>query len=420
MGMMNRSNALLNRTFLRVWAASLASGVAVTAHDTAATWAMNLMSPSGLFISLMASAASLPAFLFTLPAGALADAVREHRILRFANLWLAACAGGLALLGWAGELNPLLLLSGVFLLGAGFAISAPAWASLVPKLVTNEQLPSAMTLGGVQLNISGIIGPAVAGILLTKLGAPSVFALNAAGFLLVFASIPVTPTTSAGPSQTLKSMPRSVAETFLYTWRTQTVRRLVLRNSIFSFFVAVVPALAPILILRELRLDASSLGLVFTSMGIGSVLTAFFVLPWLRTRFSTETLMLISQVSLAGIYFLMSMVHHCAYCVVVMALAGASWTLAASEMWVLVQRALPDTIRGRVSALMMVLSQGGTTIGTIVWGLAAALTGTRLSLLAAAFGFLAVIGAMLLSRKPTFMGAASQTALTKVRPGLTA
>ena len=153
-------------------------------------------------------------------------------------------------------------------------------------------------------------------------------------------------------------MSRSVAETFRYTWRTQNVRRLLLRNSMFSFFVAVIPALAPVLILRELRLDASSLGLVFTSMGIGSVLTAFFVLPWPRTRFSTETLMLISQVSLAGIYFLLSIVHHCVYCLLVMGLAGASWTLAASEMWVLVQRALPDTIRGRVSGLMMVLAQG--------------------------------------------------------------
>jgi Transmembrane secretion effector len=55
---------------------------------------------------------------------AFADAFNEGRILRLANLWLAACAGALALLGWAGMLNPVLLLAGVFLLGMGFAYSA--------------------------------------------------------------------------------------------------------------------------------------------------------------------------------------------------------------------------------------------------------------------------------------------------------
>src|SRR6266404_8061770 len=191
-------SAFLNSVFVRIWLASLVSGTAVAAHETAATWMMNLMSPSGLFISLMASLASLPFFLFTLPAGAFADAFNEGRILRLANLWLAGCAGALALLGWAGMLNPVLLLVGVFFLGMGFAINAPAWASLVPQVVTDKELPSALTLSGVQLNITSILGPAVAGLLLTRVGAPVVFGLNAAGFLLVFTAIPALRKTSSG------------------------------------------------------------------------------------------------------------------------------------------------------------------------------------------------------------------------------
>src|SRR6267378_7502691 len=198
-------NALLNRTFRRIWLASLVSGTAVAAHETAATWTMNLMSPSGLFISLMASLASLPFFLFTLPAGALADAFNAGIILRLANLWLAGCAGALAFLGWAGILNPILLLVGVFVLGLGFAVNAPIWASLVPQLVTDQELPSALTLGGVQLNISGILGPALAGIILARLEAPFVFGLNAAGFLLVFIAVPALPRNGCDLGQTLIS-----------------------------------------------------------------------------------------------------------------------------------------------------------------------------------------------------------------------
>jgi len=190
-----------------------------------------------------------------------------------------------------------------------------------------------------------------------------------------------------------------MSSTFRYAGQTENLRNILLRNAIFSSFVVVIPALAPVLLLKELRLDASSLGLVFASMGVGSVLSAIFVIPWLRSRFSTDALMMIAQVTLAGVYVLMAMVHHCLYCLVPMALAGASWTLAASELWVIAQRAIPNSIRGRISALMMVLSQGAMTLGAIIWGLTAELAGTRLTLLTAAFLFLiTVLGSMLFSR----------------------
>ena len=225
------------------------------------------MSRSSLFISLMPSAASLPFFLFTLPGGALVDALSAGRIIRLANLWLAGCAGALALPGSAGLLNPILLLSGVFLLGLGFAINAPAWASLVPQVVIDEELPSASTLSGMQLNISGIFGPAVAGVLLGKVGAPFVFGLNAAGFLLVLTAIPVLPKTGLGSSQILTSLASSISNTLRNVGQTQNVRKILLQNAMFSAFVVVVPALVPVLLLKELRLDASTLGLVFASMG---------------------------------------------------------------------------------------------------------------------------------------------------------
>jgi MFS family permease len=394
-------SAWRNRVFLKIWFASLVSGTAVAAHDTAATWMMNLMSPSGLFISLMASLASLPFFLFTLPAGALADAFNAGIILRLANLWLAGCAGALAFLGWAGILNPILLLVGVFVLGLGFAVNAPVWASLVPQLVTDEELPSALTLGGVQLNITGILGPALAGILLAKVQAPFVFALNAAGFLLVFMAIPALPKTGCALGRTLISFLRSIAISVRYVGQTPNVRNILLRNAIFSSLVVVIPALMPVVLLKDLGLDGSSLGLVFASMGVGSVVGAIFVIPWLRSRFATDQLMMIAQITLACIYVLMAMVHHCLYCLVPMALAGASWTLAASELWVMAQRSIPNSARGRISALMMVLSQGAMTLGAIAWGLSAHVAGTRLTLLAAALLFcVTAVVFMLLFRIP--------------------
>jgi MFS family permease len=67
----------------------------------------------------------------------------------------------------------------VFLIGTGFALNAPAFSAVVPEIVSDEQLPSASTLTGLQLNISTIEGPALGGLLLAVAGAKAVFALNA-------------------------------------------------------------------------------------------------------------------------------------------------------------------------------------------------------------------------------------------------
>jgi MFS family permease len=86
----------------------------VAAHDTAATWVMNTLTPSPFLISLLSTVASLPFFLFTLPAGALADAVDRKKLLYVVNVWLAASAAGLAILGWLNLLNPNVILAFYF------------------------------------------------------------------------------------------------------------------------------------------------------------------------------------------------------------------------------------------------------------------------------------------------------------------
>jgi MFS family permease len=94
--------ALQNPVYRTLWLASLLSGTCVAAHDCAATWVMYKLNPSPLFLSLMSTVASLPFFLFTLPAGALADIVDRRRFLCIMNLWFcfqragldSGCAGG--------------------------------------------------------------------------------------------------------------------------------------------------------------------------------------------------------------------------------------------------------------------------------------------------------------------------------------
>src|SRR3984957_2660153 len=142
--------ALRNPVFRQLWFASVLSGICVAAHDCAAVWAMYKVSSSPLLLSLMSAVASLPFFLFIMPAGALADVVDRRKLLWVMNLWLALPAAILATLGWLGVLNPYLVLVCVFLLGVGFAFTAPTWPAVLPELVSKAELSSANALSGLQ------------------------------------------------------------------------------------------------------------------------------------------------------------------------------------------------------------------------------------------------------------------------------
>jgi MFS family permease len=163
-------SSLRNPTYLRLWSALVVSGCCVSAHEMAATWAMNSLGAPTLWLSMISSAGTLPFFLFTLPAGALADLADRRRLLRIFNCWLASSAGLLALCSFLGGLHPEIILAGVFLLGTGFAFQAPVASASIPEIVGQEQLPSAIALGGIQMNLAGIIGPAIGGFLKRSTG----------------------------------------------------------------------------------------------------------------------------------------------------------------------------------------------------------------------------------------------------------
>jgi MFS family permease len=327
----------------------------------------------------MSTAATLPFFLFILPAGALADITDHKKMLSAAYIWLAVCAGGLAILGWLNLLNPAVILGSVFLIGTGFALNAPAFSAVVPEIVSDEQLPSASTLTGLQLNISTIVGPALGGLLLAVAGAKAVFALNALCLLAVPISIgPWKPTVAKLP---LESFFESVTSAIRYVRYSQGIRVILFRNALFSLFIAVVPALMPVVGLKELHLGPSHLGLLYTSMGIGSVLAAVLILPWARAHFSPDTLtqmaMLVRWIAVA----LMALVREPHAFLLVAALAGVVWTVMAAELWLAAQRAMPVWARGRMNATVIMVSQGAMALGGIVWGTIAATAGVRTALL---------------------------------------
>jgi MFS family permease len=95
--------ALRNPTFGKLWVATVVSGICVSAHDTAAIWVMNSLSHSTMLLSLTSTAATLPFFLFILPAGALADLTDRKKMLYGMRLTNTPTIAWRNLLKWADD-----------------------------------------------------------------------------------------------------------------------------------------------------------------------------------------------------------------------------------------------------------------------------------------------------------------------------
>ncbi len=370
----------------------------MTAHDMAATWAMNSMGASAFLLSLMSTASTLPFFLFTLLAGALADLMDRRRLLRIFNCWLAVSAGLLAICAFLNKLSPEIVLAGVFMLGIGFAFQAPVASAAIPEIVGKDELPSATALGGVQMNLSGIIGPAIGGLLIPLLGVSGVFALNTAAFVLVLIAVSTWTRKTARLDIPLESFFDSVIGAIRYMRYAPGVRVVLLRNLFFGILIGATPALLPVVGLKVLHFDPLHLGFVFTCMGIGSLTGAILILEPARKRLKPNQMTLLAGAVLAVSYALMAVVRNPQIFLAVAAIAGAAWTISASELWVAGQRVIPDWIRGRLNATHMMVSQGGVALAGILWGGLATTFGVQWALISASvMGIVSALAAKRLS-----------------------
>ena len=361
------------------------SGSCIGAYNTAIYWALHSLGAKTVLISLMATVSALPYTLFTLPAGAVADMVDRKKILLAVQLWHTSIAFTLAILWMAHLLNPYLILVSAFLFSAGFAFGSPAHSSVIAEMVSPEELSSAYTLAGLQMDVSGIIGPMLSALLLPVAGVSFIFGANGFGFLFMFLAILQWKRVRAQSNLPLENFFESLSTAVRYVRYASGIKILLARHALFSFFISIIPSLMPVVGLQELHLKASHLGYLFTSMAVGSVISGSFIIPWVRARYSPQRITTFANLLLLLDSCLMVLVHRPFVFLVVAAIGGMAWTLSASELWVASQRAMPDWARGRMNATMVMVSQGATALGGVIWGLAAHHAGVVATFLGAAF-----------------------------------
>ncbi|MGA7213022.1 MAG: MFS transporter [Terrimicrobiaceae bacterium] len=383
--------ALRNPLFCRLWMATVFSGMFVSAQDVTSRWLMNDLRASPFVLSLMAAIASAPFFVFTLPAGALADIADRRVVIAGAMLWQAACSAFLAFGIWTDATSPVAVLMSVFALGIGLAFTAPVWGAIVPDIVSKEELASAITLGGVQLNLSGILGPALAGLLLPLIGAPLLVTFNALAFLVVALVVSQWKPSQMPPARLRENFAESFISSLRYAGNSKRMKIILFRGVLFSFVISFVPALLPVVALRECACSASQLGLIFACVGVGSLAGAVFVLPYLRERISPNAIISIAAAMVTAVLFAMTFVRQLPVLILSALFAGVAWALAGSELWVAAQQVMPGWIRGRMNAFLIILGQGSMALGAVAWATGVAQADLNLTFASGAILSLAVL-----------------------------
>ena len=376
--------------FRAIWFASLAANIGTWFQNVGGVWLMTSFTMSPLLIALVQTATTLPVFLVGIPAGALADIVNRRRLLLTTQSLILVAAAALSILTYTGLMNPPLLLGFTFVLGFGATLANPAWQAINGELVPSDELAAAVTLSSVSYNLARAVGPALAGLIIAVAGPAAVFLLNALAFLYVVVVLfrwHPAPHKAVLPAERLIGAMRTGLR---FVQNSPGMQIVLIRTFFFIFFISGLWALLPVIVSRDLRLGAPGYGLLLGCIGIGAVVGAA-VLPQVQRRIPVvDRQVIVSTVVLALVMIGLGNVRNLLVLCLITTIGGIAWIMLVSCFNVAAQEASPTWVRARALGAYLVVYQGGTAMGSLLWGGLAVLLGVPLAISLAALG--AVLG----------------------------
>ncbi len=352
-------------------------------NDVAAAWLMTTLTTSPVMVALVQTASTLPVFLLGLPSGAMADIVDRRRYFAATQLWVAVNALLLAGLSLAGALTAPLLLLLTFSNGVGLALRWPVFAAIVPQVVPRAQMPQALALNGIAMNLSRVIGPVLAGALITTVSPAAVFVLNALLAGVAFALVlrwKSEPRASALPGERFVGAMRVGLN---FARQSPRLKAVLLRVFLFFLQSNALMALLPLVAAGLHGGGAGTFTVMLSCLGVGAIYAALRFPKW-REKHDRDAFVRIGTAVHALGSCLIVAVPEFWLALPVMVVLGMAWIAVANSLAVAAQMAMPDWVRARGMSLYQMALMGGAAAGSLVWGQVAAWLDVRGAVLAAA------------------------------------
>jgi MFS family permease len=354
------------------------------------SWLVLELTGSPFRLGLISTLQSGPILLLSVFTGVLADRVTRRSLLLATQLAQACLAITLGLLAWSGHVRYWHVAVVAVLWGTMTAIDQPARQSMVMELVGRQHVASAVGLNSVSFNGARIVGPALAGVLIARVGLSPGFLLNALAFAFSIAMLTQIPGRPPGPRAGQATFVEDMLEGIAYALRTPAVRFILGVQIILSFCVFNFSVYVPLLARHVLGMGAEGFGLLMTCLGAGALAAGLSLGGFGPLRPATIAIALaVACACLVGL----SLTRVLWLAALVLAVTGFSGTIVMAGCNTTLQLGAPDALRGRVMSLYTLLSGGVFPLGAFWVGFVSEHWGvSRAFLVNGAIGLCAVAG----------------------------
>jgi len=372
---------LRTRRFGTFWFASLLSNIGTWAQQVAQPWLLLSLGASSFLLGVDAFAMGGPVVLLTLVGGVLADRADRRRVITLFQSIQMLCPTLVVVLLLVGTLGPWMIIALSLVVGITDALSMPSFQSIVPSIVERDQIPSGIALNSTQFNLSRILGPAVAGVLMASVGAVGAFAVSAASYvpfiLIALWVLPraeiALPDRGAFDRRQLVARVRQIAHG-------PALRGALLTVLATSTLCAPLVTFCPVLVKDAFQGDVGHFSLTVGAFGVGGLLGAIGLLAVDPNR-DRRPLSSWFAMGYGAIVVLTALNPWSWGLPALFVLAGVSMTASNISANALLQSAAPPRIRGQSVSLYMLAMRGGVSLGSLLTGVSVSLLGVRDALL---------------------------------------
>ena len=391
---------LATRRFGTFWFASLLSSIGTWAQQVAEPWLLLTLGASSFLIGLDTFAMNAPVWLLTLVGGALADRSDRRRVIALFQSIQMLCPIAIVVLLVTGRIHPWMIIALSVVVGITDALSMPSFQSIVPSLVTRQQIGRGLALNSTQFNLSRILGPSIAGVLIAGFGAMACFVVSAASYLpFIGVALWILPRRTPEPPRADAPSGRHPFAGIGGILREPRLRGALLTVLATSVLCGPLVTFSPVLVKDAFHGDARHFSMALAAFGVGGLLGAIGLLG---AAPSMDQRRLSSGFALAyGVVLVLTALNPWFWgAPPLLVLAGVSMTVSNTAANSLLQATAGPRLLGQTVSLYMLAMRGGLSFGALLTGAVVGVLGVRHALLLN--GVLAVAAQVALSR--TFHG----------------
>jgi predicted MFS family arabinose efflux permease len=381
-----------SRDFRLIFSGQLVSTVGTQLTAVAVPYQVYRITHSSLDVGLVSLAQLVPLLASSLVGGAVADAHDRRRVLMISEAVMGLTSVGLAVNGNLRHpaLWPMFALTACAGAVAGF--DRPAFNAAIARAVGHGDLAAAYALWQVQFQIGIVVGPALAGLLLSTAGVATVYWLDVATFGVSLASVVALRKQPAAQGATPASW-RSVTEGLRYIRGRQVIQGVYLLD-VDAMVFGMPRALFPALGLNFFHGGASAVGFLYAAPGAGALVGALTT-GWVKGVRRQGRAVIVAVAVWGAAIAAFGLVDVLWVALALLAVAGWADVVSAVFRNTILQSTVPDHLRGRLSAVQIAVVQGGPRLGDLEAGGVAQLAGTTFSVVSG--GVACVVGAALLA-----------------------